>query len=38
MSPSSCHSNIGIPVNIQEESGIVTFCSIEIPVRLEVSK
>ena len=25
VSLSSCHSDIGIPINFQEESGIVTF-------------
>ena len=29
-SVSSWHSDIGIPVIFQEESGIVTFCSIEL--------
>ena len=32
------HSDIGISINFQEESGIVTFCSIELLVPLEVSK
>ena len=35
---SSWHSDIGIPINFQGESGIVTFCSIELLVPLEVSK
>ena len=35
---SSCHSDIGIPINFQEESGIVTFSSIELRMPLEVSK
>ena len=33
----SWHSYIGIPINIQEESGIVTFWSIEICAPLDVS-
>ena len=37
-SVSSCHSDIGIPINFQEDSGIVTFCSIELRVPLKVSK
>ena len=35
---SSWHSDIGIPTHFQEESGIVTFCSTEFRVPLEVSK
>ena len=35
---SSFHSDIGIPINYQEESGIVTFRSTELRVPLEVSK
>ena len=35
---SSCHSDIGIPVNIQEELGIFTFWSTELRVPLKVSK
>ena len=35
---STSHSDIGIPINFQEESGIVTSCSIELRVPLEVSK
>ena len=35
---SSFHSDIGIPINFQEVSGIVTFWSIELRVPLEVSK
>ena len=35
---SSCQRDIGIPMNFQEESGIVTFRSIEFRVSLEVSK
>ena len=34
---SSWHSNTVIPINFQEESGIVTFWSIEISMPLEVS-
>ena len=30
VSLSSCHSDIGFPVYFQEDSGIVTFCSIEL--------
>ena len=32
---SSWHSDTGIPIHIQEESGIVTLGSIEFPVPLE---
>ena len=35
---SSCHNDIGIPVNFQQESGLVTFSSIELGVPLKVSK
>ena len=35
---SSCHSDIGIPINFQEKSGIVSFGSIELCVPVEVSK
>ena len=35
---SSCHSDIGIPINFRQESGIVTFWSIELRFPLEVSK
>ena len=34
----NCHSDIGIPINYPEESGIVTFRSTELRVPLEVSK
>ena len=34
----SWHSYIGIPINFHEESGIVTFCSIELSTTLDVSK
>ena len=34
---SSCHSDIGIPINFQEESLIVTFWNIEFCVLLKVS-
>ena len=34
---SSCPSDIGIPINFHEESGIITFWSIELLVSLEVS-
>ena len=34
---SSWHSDIGIPINFHEESGIITFWSIELCVPLEVS-
>ena len=37
MSLSSWHSYIGIPINFHEESGIVTFRSIELSAPLEVS-
>ena len=33
----SWHSYIGIPINFHEESGIITFCSIELSATLEVS-
>ena len=33
----SLHSYIGIPINFHEESGIVTFWSIELSASLEVS-
>ena len=36
-SSSSSHSDIGIPINFHEESGIITFWSIELRVPLEVS-
>ena len=35
---SSFHSYIGIPINFQEESGIITVWSIELRMSLEVSK
>ena len=35
---SCCHSDIGIPINFQQESGIITFLSIELRVPLKVSK
>ena len=35
---SSFHRYIGIPINFQEESGLVTFCSIELHEPLEVSR
>ena len=34
----SWHSYIGIPINFHEESGIVTFWSIELRATLDVSK
>ena len=34
---SSWHSDIGIPINFHEESGIITFWSIELCIPLEVS-
>ena len=34
---SNSHSDIGIPIHFQEESGIVTFRSIEFRAPLEVS-
>ena len=37
-SSSSWHSEIGITINFQEESGIITFWSIELSVPLEVSR
>ena len=37
VSLSRCYSDTGIPIHVQEESGIVTFRSIEIHVSLEVS-
>ena len=35
---SSFHRDIGIPINFHEESGLVTFLSIELPGPLEVSR
>ena len=35
---SSCHSDIVIPINFQQESVIVTFWSIDLPMPFEVSK
>ena len=35
---SSWHNDFGIPINFQEESGIVTFGSIELGPPLEVSR
>ena len=35
---SSLHSDIGIPMNFQEVSGIGTFCSIKFHVPLELSR
>ena len=35
---SSFHSDIGIPINFQEESGLVTFRSIGLHETLEVSR
>ena len=35
---SSFHKVIGIPINFQEESGIVIFCSIELHMPLELSR
>ena len=37
MSIINWHCYIGIPINFLEESGIVTFCSIELSAPLEVS-
>ena len=34
----SWHSYIGIPINFQGESGIVTFLSHELSAALDVSK
>ena len=34
---SSFHRDIGIPINFQEESVLLTFCSIELHEPLEVS-
>ena len=38
MSLSSCHSDIGIPINFQVVSDSIAFCSIELRVPLELSK
>ena len=38
VSLSCCHSDIGIPINFQKESGNVTFRSIELRWPLEVSE
>ena len=35
---SSCHRDIGFPINFQEESGIVSFGRIVLCVPLELSK
>ena len=35
---SSCHRDIGIPINYQEESGLVTFCSSELCVPLRFQR
>ena len=35
---SSFHRDIEIPINFQEESGLVTFCSIELHQPLELSR
>ena len=35
---SNCQSDIGIPINFEEESGFVTFWKFEIRVPLEVSR
>ena len=35
---SICHSDIGIPINFQEESGIVSLGSTELLIPLELSK
>ena len=38
VSLSSFHRNIGIPINFQEESSLVSFESLEIHEPLEVSR
>ena len=38
VSLSSFHRDIGIPINFQKESGLVTFWSIELHEPLEVSR
>ena len=38
MSLSSFHRDIGIPINYQEESSLVSFCSLELHEPLEVSR
>ena len=35
---SSFQKDLGIPINFQEESGLITFLSIELPEPLEVSR
>ena len=35
---SSFHRDIGIPINFQEESVLLTFCSIELHEPLQVSR
>ena len=35
---SSLHRDIGIPISFQEESGLGTFCRIELRGLLEVSR
>ena len=37
MSLSSCNSDIGIPINFQVESGIVSFLSFELRMSRELS-
>ena len=38
MSLSSFHRDIGIPINFQEESSLVSFCILELHEPLEVSR
>ena len=38
VSLSSCYSDIGIPINFQVESGIVSFRNIELRVSFKLSK
>ena len=38
VSLSSFQKDLGIPINFQEESGLVTFLNLEFRVPLEVAK
>ena len=38
MSLACCHSDIGIPINFQVESGLISFGSIDLHVPLKLSQ
>ena len=38
MSLACCHSDIGIPINFQVESGLISFGSIDLHVTLKLSQ